>query len=210
MRPSVTPIWPRSPKPALPFPGQGEDLIVAAPAEYLICFLRRPRGHQGTLLNPANGCAPMQISLSRSSRRGMLPLCGALRRALRPTGRNAPVGLPDFFNIHIDWLRGVLRGVWPPARCVDTPIPTGWRASAQYIGRRQFRRLGVAAERAGRRCFESALRNIEISAPEHAQRGPPSRPRDCAQSAAQLFAAHCFTASGDPQTLSPMKKMTPT
>lgn len=155
------------------FPAK-EDLIVALLGEYLIRFETALADIKEHSAQPGQRLRAYANLFLEGFERGMLPLCGALSAERSALPEDMRPRITDFFNIHIDWLRGVLReGLAARALRPDTDpdrmamLLLSTLEGGSFVGWALQQKEPVVA------AFESALRNIEISTPEHAQRGPP-------------------------------------
>jgi TetR/AcrR family transcriptional regulator, transcriptional repressor for nem operon len=145
-----------------------EELIVVLVREYIERFVatlaRIKQEHAG----PAERLRAYALLFLDGFEKGMLPLCGALsaERAALPESMRPTV--QDFFQIHLDWLGGVLeeglaagalRPSLSPAQASLLLLST--LEGGTFVGWALAQKAPVLA------AFEAALHNIEIPRPRN-------------------------------------------
>ena len=143
-----------------------EELIVVLLREYIerfVATLARIKQQHAVAGDRLRAYADLFLD---GFEKGMLPLCGALsaERSALPESMRPQVF--DFFQIHLDWLGGVLdEGLAAGALRPNRPAGAGGAAPAQHARGRHLRRLGAGAEGPG-------PRRLRGGAPQHRNPGP--------------------------------------
>ena len=148
-----------------------EDLIVVLVEEYIVRFratlasIKRQHAHPGDRLR-----AYANLFLD-GFEKGMLPLCGALSAERSALPESMRPQVQDFFQIHLDWLGGVLeeglaagalRPSVAPAQVALLLLST--LEGGTFVGWALAQKAPVLA------AFEAALHNIEVPDPEQLRR----------------------------------------
>ena len=144
-----------------------EALIAVLVREYIerfVATLARIRQRHGAAGDRLRAYAQLFLD---GFEKGMLPLCGALsaERAALPESMRPQV--QDFFQIHLDWLGGVLEeGVAAGALRADVPPDQAALLLLSTLEGGTFVGWALAQKAPVLAAFEAALHHIEIASPE--------------------------------------------
>jgi TetR/AcrR family transcriptional regulator, transcriptional repressor for nem operon len=102
--------------------------------------------------------------------KGMLPLCGALSAERSALPESMRPTVQDFFQIHLDWLGGVLEeGVAAGALRADVPLAQAALLLLSTLEGGTFVGWALAQKAPVLAAFEAALQSIEIRNPKQAK-----------------------------------------
>lgn len=143
-----------------------EDLIVVLVREYILRFVatlaRIRRQHAG----PGDRLRAYAHLFLDGFEKGMLPLCGALSAERSALPESMRPQVQDFFQIHLDWLGGVLEeglaaGALRPGVAPDQValLLLSTLEGGTFVGWALAQKAPVLA------AFEAALHNLEIPSP---------------------------------------------
>jgi TetR/AcrR family transcriptional repressor of nem operon len=142
-----------------------EDLIVVLLREYIERFVATLARIKQQHARPGDRLRAYANLFLDGFEKGMLPLCGALSAERSALPESMRPQVYDFFQIHLDWLGGVLdeglaagalRPTVPPAQVALLLLST--LEGGTFVGWALAQKAPVLA------AFEAALHNIEIPA----------------------------------------------
>jgi len=143
-----------------------EDLIVVLLREYLVRFVSALASIKQQHAGPAERLRAYAQLFLDGFEKGMLPLCGALsaERAALPASMHPRV--QEFFQIHLDWLAGVLEEglVAGALRAGVSPKPVALLLLSTLEGG-TFVGWALAEKAVVLAAFDAALQSIEPPAP---------------------------------------------
>jgi TetR/AcrR family transcriptional repressor of nem operon len=144
-----------------------EELIVVLVREYIERFvatlarIKRQHAHPGDRLR-----AYANLFLD-GFEKGMLPLCGALSAERSALPESMRPQVQDFFQIHLDWLGGVLEeGVAAGALRADVALAQAALLLLSTLEGGTFVGWALAQKAPVLAAFEAALQSIEIRNPK--------------------------------------------
>jgi TetR/AcrR family transcriptional repressor of nem operon len=152
-----------------------EDLIVVLVREYVARFVATLESIKRRHAGPGDRLRAYAHLFLDGFEKGMLPLCGALsaERSALPEIMRPQVHV--FFQIHLDWLNGVLKeglaaGALRPSVAPDQValLLLSTLEGGTFVGWALGQKAPVLA------AFEAALHNIEIPRPTQRNGGQPS------------------------------------
>ena len=147
-----------------------EELIVVVVREYIERFVTTLAHIRKEHASPGDRLRAYALLFLDGFEKGMLPLCGALSAERSALPESMRPQVQDFFQIHLDWLAGVL-DEGRAAGALRTEVSTEQTAllllstleGGTFVGWALAQRAPVLA------AFEAALHNIEIPYPVHAK-----------------------------------------